>query len=97
MRNILDFPDAFNPLAAIVILDRNYRSTQRILSAANAVIELAQERFTKNLWTERQSDAKPLLVTMGDEADQARYVVHKVLEAREGGTALKSQAVLFQT
>ncbi|HEV7344694.1 MAG TPA: ATP-dependent helicase [Devosia sp.] len=96
VRNILDFPGAFSPPAAIVTLDRNYRSTQPILSAANAVIELASERFTKNLWTDRLSDAKPLLVTVRDEADQARYVVHKVLEAREGGMTLKSQAVLFR-
>lgn len=97
VRNILDFPTAFSPHADIVTLDRNYRSTQPILGAANAVIELATERFTKNLWTERQSDAKPLLVTVRDEADQARYVVHKVLEAREGGMSLKNQAVLFRT
>ncbi|MGV8832774.1 MAG: ATP-dependent helicase [Devosia sp.] len=97
VRNILDFPAAFSPPAEIVTLDRNYRSTQPILAAANAVIELASERFTKNLWTERASDAKPLLVTVRDEADQARYVVHKVLEARESGMALKSQAVLFRT
>ncbi|WP_345790779.1 ATP-dependent helicase [Devosia litorisediminis] len=97
VRNILDFPSAFSPAADIVTLDRNYRSTQPILGAANAVIEQASERFTKNLWTERQSDAKPLLVTVRDEADQARYVVHKVLEARESGMALKSQAVLFRT
>ncbi|WP_332700486.1 ATP-dependent helicase [Devosia sp.] len=97
VRNILDFPAAFTPPADIVTLDRNYRSTQPILAAANAVIDLASERFTKNLWTERQSDARPLLVTVRDEADQARYVVHKVLEAREGGTTLKNQAVLFRT
>ena len=97
VRNILDFPAAFSPAADIVTLDRNYRSTQPILAAANAVIEQASERFTKNLWTERASDAKPLLVTVRDEAAQARYVVHKVLEAREGGMALKSQAVLFRT
>ena len=97
VRNILDFPAAFSPPADIVTLDRNYRSTQPILAAANAVIDMASERFTKNLWTERQSDAKPLLVTVRDEADQARYVVHKVLEAREGGIGLKSQAVLFRT
>lgn len=97
VRNILEFPAAFSPAADIVTLDRNYRSTQPILAAANAVIEQASERFTKNLWTERASDAKPLLVTVRDEADQARYVVHKVLEAREGGMALKSQAVLFRT
>jgi DNA helicase-2/ATP-dependent DNA helicase PcrA len=61
------------------------------------VIELASERFTKNLWTERLSEAKPQLVSVRDEADQARYVVERVLEAREGGTALKAQAVLFRT
>ncbi len=97
VRNILDFPAAFSPPAEIVTLDRNYRSTQPILGAANAVIDLAAERFTKNLWTERISDAKPVLVTVRDEADQARYVVHKVLETREAGTPLKQQAVLFRT
>lgn len=97
VRNILDFPAAFTPPADIVTLDRNYRSTQPILAAANAVIEQASERFTKNLWSDRVSDARPFLVTVRDEADQARYVVHKVLEAREGGIALKSQAVLFRT
>src|ERR1700693_2931687 len=55
VRNILDFPEQFSPSAEIVTLDRNYRSTQPILAAANSVIELAADRFTKNLWTERQS------------------------------------------
>ncbi|SFK82310.1 ATP-dependent helicase [Methylocapsa palsarum] len=97
VRNILDFPAAFNPKADIVTLDRNYRSTQPILAAANAIIDLAAERFTKNLWTERQSSQRPRLVTVRDEADQARYVVEAVLENREGGAALKQQAVLFRT
>src|SRR6201991_2058736 len=85
VRNILDFPGQFSPAADIVTLDRNYRSTQPILSAANAVIAEAAERFTKDRWPERQSSAKPQLVTVRDEADQARYVVERVLEAREGG------------
>ncbi|PKA40813.1 ATP-dependent DNA helicase [Rhizobium sullae] len=96
VRNILDFPALFTPAASIVTLDRNYRSTQPILAAANAVIDLASERFTKNLWTERQSGERPRLVTVRDEADQARYVADKVLENREEGTRLKSQAVLFR-
>src|SRR5437868_2250838 len=50
VRNILDFPDHFASPAAIITLERNYRSTQPILGAANAVIDLAEERFTKNLW-----------------------------------------------
>lgn len=97
VRNILDFPSAFSPEADIVTLDRNYRSTQPILAAANAVIEQASERFTKNLWTDRIADAKPVLVTVKDEADQVAYVAKCVLEAREAGTPLKQQAVLFRT
>jgi DNA helicase-2/ATP-dependent DNA helicase PcrA len=97
VRNILDFPDHFTPRAEIVTLDRNYRSTQPILAAANGVISLAKERFTKNLWTERTSAQKPYLVALRDEADQARYVVEQVLLHREQGSLLKQQAVLFRT
>ncbi len=97
VRNILDFPQSFAPPADIVTLDRNYRSTAPILDAANAVIAEAAERFTKNLWTERTSTAKPQLVTVRDEATQALYVVENVLETREGGVRLKDQAVLFRT
>lgn len=97
VRNILDFPKAFSPPARIVTLDRNYRSTQGILAAANGVIDLARERFTKNLWTDRATGSPPLLVGVRDEADQARYIVERVLHAREGGTTLKQQAVLFRT
>jgi DNA helicase II / ATP-dependent DNA helicase PcrA len=96
VRNILDFPDQFTPRAEIITLDRNYRSTQPILSAANGVIDLAKERFTKNLWTERTSSDKPRLVTVRDETDQARYIVERVLENREAGALLKHQAVLFR-
>ncbi|MBS3648897.1 ATP-dependent helicase [Pseudaminobacter sp. 19-2017] len=96
VRNILDFPSLFPEPARIVTLDRNYRSTDAILDAANAVIGEAAERFTKNLWTERRSAEKPLLVTVRDEAEQANYVCEKVLQEREAGTALKQQAVLFR-
>jgi DNA helicase II / ATP-dependent DNA helicase PcrA len=96
VRNILDFPGQFSPPAEIVTLDQNYRSTQPILAAANSVIDLAEERFTKNLWSERCSTQRPQLVSVRDESDQARYVVEKVLENREAGAALKSQAILFR-
>jgi DNA helicase II / ATP-dependent DNA helicase PcrA len=96
VRNILEFPDHFSPRAEIITLDQNYRSTQPILAAANAVIDLARERFTKNLWSERASAERPQLVSVRDEADQAQYVVEKVLENREAGFALKSQAILFR-
>ncbi|MEO6013161.1 MAG: ATP-dependent helicase [Devosia sp.] len=97
IRNILDFPASFTPAADIITLDRNYRSTETILDAANAVIAEAAERFTKDLWTDRKSSNKPQLVTVRDEATQAQYVVERVLEKREGGAALKDQAVLFRT
>ncbi len=97
VRNILDFPKAFSPPARLITLDRNYRSTQAILGAANAVIDLAKERFTKNLWTDRAAGSPPQLVGVRDEADQARYIVERVLDNREGGATLKQQAVLFRT
>jgi ATP-dependent DNA helicase UvrD/PcrA len=97
VRNILDFPSQFSPPAKIITLDRNYRSTQTILGAANGVISLASERFTKNLWTDRASGAKPQLVSVRDDADQARFIVERVLENREAGSLLKQQAVLFRT
>ena len=96
VRNILDFPTLFPLPADVVTLEQNYRSTETILAAANAVIEQSKERFTKNLWTERDSSEKPLLVTVRDELEQANYVCERVLEQREEGTALKQQAVLFR-
>ena len=97
VRNILDFPAQFSPAADIITLDRNYRSTQPILAAANGVIDLAKERFTKNLWTDRASGIKPQLVAIRDETDQARCLVERILDLRESGTWLKEQAVLFRT
>src|SRR6202521_1950348 len=96
VRNILDFPGRFRPPAHIVTLERNYRSTQPILSASNAVIDLASERFTKNLWSDRGAAERPQLVAVRDEADQAHYVIERVLENREAGIALRAQAVLFR-
>ncbi|KAB0269236.1 ATP-dependent helicase [Microvirga brassicacearum] len=97
VRNILDFPSHFSPPSEIITLDQNYRSSQPILAAANAVIELASERFTKNLWSERSSAEKPQLVAVPNEAEQAQYVVECVLQNRESGIVLKQQAVLFRT
>jgi DNA helicase-2/ATP-dependent DNA helicase PcrA len=96
VRNILDFPQAFSQPARIITLDRNYRSTQPILDASNAVIAGALERHAKTLWTDKVSSAKPQLVLIPDEAEQARWVCNRVLEQREAGTRLTQQAVLFR-
>jgi DNA helicase-2/ATP-dependent DNA helicase PcrA len=96
VRNILDFPQAFSQPARVITLDRNYRSTQPILDASNAVIAAALERHAKTLWTDKVSTAKPQLVLIPDEAEQARWVCNRVLEQRESGTKLTQQAVLFR-
>jgi DNA helicase-2/ATP-dependent DNA helicase PcrA len=97
VRNILDFPHQFSRPARIVTLERNYRSTQPILDVSNAVIAAAAERHAKTLWTDKPSAGRPQLVLVPDEAQQARWVADRVLAHREGGLALKSQAVLFRT
>jgi DNA helicase-2/ATP-dependent DNA helicase PcrA len=96
VRNILDFPAQFMPPARIVTLERNYRSTQPILAAANGVIARAAEGYGKSLWSERESAERPQLVSVRDETEQAGFVVQEVLARREAGIALKAQAVLFR-
>lgn len=97
VRNILDFPQHFARPAHVITLERNYRSTQPILDASNAVIAQAAERYSKSLWTDRASSARPALVTVSDEAGQARWVADQVLAQREAGATLKSQAALFRS
>jgi DNA helicase-2/ATP-dependent DNA helicase PcrA len=97
VRNILDFPGHFTPKAELITLEQNYRSTQPILAAANAVIDMASERFTKNLWSDRTSSDLPALVNVADDNAQAGYIVEHILANREAGQRLKSQAVLFRT
>ncbi len=95
--NILGFAGRFDPPARRVALERNYRSTQPILDAANAVIALSPQRHAKTLWCDRPSSQRPLLVTVADEMGQARFVADSVLAQREQGLALKQQAVLFRS
>jgi DNA helicase-2/ATP-dependent DNA helicase PcrA len=97
VRNILDFPDQFSPRAAVISLEHNYRSTQPILDAANAVIARAREGFSKTLTSSKLSAELPHLVTVEDEMAQAVYVADQVLEHREAGIDLRHQAVLFRT
>src|SRR4051794_41204279 len=95
IRNILDFPGLFTPPARVITLEKNYRSTQAILNASNAVISLATERFTKDLTSDRPSAQKPALVSVRDGSDQVGYVVERILESREAGVPLKAQAAFF--
>jgi DNA helicase-2/ATP-dependent DNA helicase PcrA len=96
VRNILDFPDQFSPPAMVIALEHNYRSTQPILAAANAVMARANEGFAKTLTSSKPSAELPYLVTVDDEAAQAVFVADQVLEQREAGIELRHQAVLFR-
>jgi DNA helicase-2/ATP-dependent DNA helicase PcrA len=96
IRNILSFPQRFDPPAAIRALEQNYRSTQPILAAANAVIALAAERHAKELFSVRPGGTRPQLVTVHDEMAQVEYVVGRILARRESGVPLRQQAVLFR-
>ena len=96
VRNILDFPRQFSQPAQLITLDRNYRSTQPILDASNAVIAAALERHAKTLWTDKAASQLPQLVLIPDEAEQARWVCKRILEQREAGIKLTHQAVLFR-
>ncbi|MEK6238717.1 MAG: ATP-dependent helicase [Planctomycetales bacterium] len=95
VRNILDFPKEF-PSATVVALEQNYRASRPILNATNQVIGQARERFTKNLWTEREGGSQPILLTVRDEVEQAEQVTGILLEQREAGVDLRDQAVLYR-
>jgi len=95
IRNILDFPNQFAG-TTVVTLEENYRSVQPVLDVGNAVMKPARFRYTKNLWSSRKSEQRPLLCVCRDEDEQTRLVCDKVLEHREQGIKLQEQAVLFR-
>ena len=82
--------------AYVVTLEQNYRSTQPILDASNAVISLATAAFPKRLFSERPSAQRPFLVWVKDEQAQADYIAERILEHREAGIDLHRQAVLMR-
>ena len=83
-RNLLKFEEAF-PEATMVVLDQNYRSTQRILDAANAVIANNATRRPKHLWTDK-GEGEPIVRFQGDdEHDEAAFVVREIHRLVDGG------------
>ena len=94
--NILEFPERFSPPAHVVVLEENYRSTQPVLDAANALMADGGRQYRKFLRSTRGGGVKPRYVTVQDDQAQAGYVVERVLECRERGVDLRRQAVLFR-
>jgi len=96
VENILGFPARFSPAAQVVTLERNYRSTQGVLDAANALIREGSRQYRKELRSSRGPGPRPRYVTVLDDQAQAGYVVERVLDCRERGVELRRQAVLFR-
>ena len=94
MRNILDFENAF-PDVTVVVLEQNYRSTQRILSAANAVIANNLGRKPKELWTDRGDGDKIVRYHGDDEVDEAQWVTREIARLHDGGTMRWSDLAVF--
>ena len=97
VRNILEFPQRFEPPATRVTLEHNYRSSQPILDACNRVIAHAAARYGKNLFSTRKGGGKPAVAMVADETEQVEFVVERILANREAGCDLRRQAVLFRT
>ena len=96
VRNIFEFPDLF-PDTKVIKLEENYRSTQPILDLSNEIILQAKERYTKNLFTKKDSGFQPALIEADSERYQSRFVAQKILELREEGVPLTEMAVLFRS
>lgn len=94
IENILSFEQQFN--AEVIRLEQNYRSTQTILDAANAVIEHNSQRKGKNLWTDNGEGGKIILNTSYDEQSEARYIADTVLDGVAGGQRFNDFAVLYR-
>ncbi len=97
IRNILDFEHDF-PDATVVKLEQNYRSTQTILSAANAVVERNRERRPKRLWTEIEGGELVQLSELGDDHEEARWVAAEIERlGEEHGVARSDVAIFYRT
>ena len=95
IENILSFETRY-PDAVVIRLEQNYRSTQNILDAANAVIANNSQRKGKNLWTANGEGAKITLETAQDETEEANYIAGQILDSVAQGHSFGDHAVLYR-
>ncbi|MDD4843087.1 MAG: DNA helicase PcrA [Anaerotignum sp.] len=96
IRNILEFEKDF-PETVVIKLEQNYRSTKKILEAANSVIHNNQTRKEKSLWTENDGGSILHIYKAENEYDEARFVSERIQEIVANGRELKDMAVLYRT
>ncbi|MFE2935204.1 DNA helicase PcrA [Streptomyces sp. NPDC059278] len=94
IRNILQFEEDY-PNATTILLEQNYRSTQTILSAANAVIERNESRRPKNLWTNAGTGARITGYVADTEHDEAQFVADEIDRLTDAGDAKAGDVAIF--
>jgi DNA helicase-2/ATP-dependent DNA helicase PcrA len=96
IRNILEFERDY-PEAEVIMLERNYRSTQIILDAAGSVIAKNRSQREKKLWTESKEGELITARTLGDEAEEAEFVARTIASRVKDGRAFGDFSVLYRT
>ena len=96
IQNILDFERDY-PETKVVKLEQNYRSTQTILNAANAVVANNASRKAKKLWTAGEEGERIRVFTAADDYAEARFVVSEIQRLADAGASLRNAAVFYRT
>jgi DNA helicase-2/ATP-dependent DNA helicase PcrA len=96
MRNIMEFEKDY-PDTRVILLEQNYRSSQTILDAANAVISNNASRQPKRLWTDAGSGESIVVFEAEDEHEEAAYIAEEIARLRDTGIDLNDVAVFYRT
>lgn len=96
IKNIIDFEDD-HPDAEVIVLDRNYRSTQTILDAANGVIAKGAVKRRAELWTDRGQGAAVVRYHADDEHDEAAFIAEQAEKLRSDGVGFDDVAIFYRT
>jgi DNA helicase-2/ATP-dependent DNA helicase PcrA len=96
MRNIMEFEKDY-PDARVILLEQNYRSSQTILDAANAVISNNASRQPKRLWTDAGAGESIVVFEAEDEHEEAAYIAEEIARLRDEGVDLSDVAVFYRT
>lgn len=96
IRNIEEFERDY-PKATTIVLEQNYRSTQNILSAANAVIAQNADRRPKKLWTDHGTGEKIVGYVADNEHDEARFIASEIDELADAGVPYSDMAIMYRT
>ena len=95
-KNILNFEKDYND-AKVILLEQNYRSTKRIIEAANSVIKNNKEKKDKHLWTDNSLGSKIKYMRCYDEKDEVYNIINEIKQYKEEGIPYKEMVVLYRT